>query len=61
MTNDQDRQIVEENQLGVSSPVYTPGPYAPEHEGGVMQFVEWYRNAMESALGGDGIHLRSVA
>lgn len=61
MTNDQDRQIVGENQLGVSSPVYTPGPYAPEHEGGVMQFVEWYRNAMEAALGNDGVRLRSVA
>ena len=61
MTNDQDRQIVEENQLGVSSPVYTPGPYAPDHEGGVMQFVEWYCTAMESSLGGDAVKLRSVA
>jgi glycine betaine catabolism A len=61
MTNDQDRQIVEENQRGVSSPAYTPGPYAPDHEGGVMQFVEWYRNVMEASLGGDAVRLRSVA
>ncbi|MDQ0474351.1 aromatic ring-hydroxylating oxygenase subunit alpha [Labrys wisconsinensis] len=60
-TNDQDRQIVEENQRGVASPVYEPGPYAPDHEGGVMQFVEWYCNAMERALGGDAVPLRSVA
>lgn len=41
-TNNQDRRIIEENQLGVNSPAYEPGPYAPEEEGGVMQFVEWY-------------------
>ncbi|HMK80305.1 MAG TPA: aromatic ring-hydroxylating dioxygenase subunit alpha [Xanthobacteraceae bacterium] len=41
-TNEQDRRIIEENQLGVNSPAYEPGPYAPEHEQGVTQFVEWY-------------------
>jgi Rieske 2Fe-2S family protein len=51
-TNDQDRRIVEENQRGVSSPAFEPGPYNPLHEGGVMQFVEWYAGAMERALGG---------
>ena len=35
-TNNQDRKIVEENQIGVSSPVFEPGPYAPTHEGGLM-------------------------
>ena len=50
-TNDQDRRIVEENQRGVSSPAFEPGPYNPKHEGGVMQFVEWYAAAMERALG----------
>jgi glycine betaine catabolism A len=50
-TNDQDRRIVEENQRGVSSPAFEPGPYNPLHEGGVMQFVEWYAGAMERALG----------
>jgi Rieske 2Fe-2S family protein len=51
-TNDQDRRIVEENQRGVSSPAFEPGPYNPKQEGGVMQFVEWYAAAMERALGG---------
>ena len=41
-TNDEDRRIVEENQLGILSPAYEPGPYSPVHEGGVMQFVDWY-------------------
>jgi Rieske 2Fe-2S family protein len=50
-TNDQDRRIVEENQRGVSSPAFEPGPYNALHEGGVMQFVEWYAAAMERALG----------
>ena len=49
-TNDQDRRIVEENQLGVNSPAFEPGPYAPEHEGGVIQFVEWYASFMERRL-----------
>jgi glycine betaine catabolism A len=49
-TNDQDRWIVEGNQLGISSPAYRPGPYSVEHEGGVMQFVSWYSNLMEARL-----------
>ncbi|WP_082247686.1 aromatic ring-hydroxylating oxygenase subunit alpha, partial [Brucella abortus] len=43
-TNDQDRKIVEENAVGIHSPAYQPGPYSVEHEGGVMQFLEWYTN-----------------
>ena len=49
-TNEQDRRIVEENQRGICSPVFEPGPYSPVHEGGVMQFVEWYCAASERAL-----------
>jgi Rieske 2Fe-2S family protein len=52
-TNDQDRRIVEENQRGVSSPAFEPGPYSPVHEGGVMQFVEWYCRASEEATATD--------
>ena len=37
-TNDQDRRIIEENQIGVSSPAFEPGPYNRVHEGGVVQF-----------------------
>ncbi|MEP7454391.1 aromatic ring-hydroxylating dioxygenase subunit alpha [Phyllobacterium sp. SB3] len=59
-TNDQDRQIVEENAFGIRSPAYEPGPYSVEHEGGVLQFLEWYSNTMETRLDG-GKRLSKVA
>ena len=49
-TNDQDRQVVEENQRGINSPAYEPGPYSPVHEAAVIQFVDWYRNILEQRL-----------
>ena len=51
-TNDQDRRVVEENQRGILSPAYEPGPYSAEHEAGVVQFVDWYCATMERALEG---------
>jgi Rieske 2Fe-2S family protein len=45
-TNDEDRRIVEENQRGIRSPAYEPGPYSIEQESGVIQFVEWYARVM---------------
>ena len=61
-TNDQDRRIVEENAFGIKSPAYEPGPYSVEHEGGVMQFVDWYCRFIEPRLADDGKPaLRSVA
>ena len=59
-TNDQDRRVVEENQRGILSPAYEPGPYSTEHESGVMQFVDWYLGATERALVGEP-KLRRVA
>lgn len=41
-TNAEDAHLVEQNQLGVNSPAYEPGPYSPEHENGAAQFVDWY-------------------
>ena len=61
MTNDQDRSIVEENAFGIRSPAYEPGPYSVDHEGGVMQFVEWYANFMVERLQGDKARLSAVA
>ncbi|MDQ0314388.1 aromatic ring-hydroxylating oxygenase subunit alpha [Amorphus orientalis] len=49
-TNDQDRQIVEENAFGIRSPAYEPGPYSSDHEGGVDQFVDWYCRIMALRL-----------
>jgi Rieske 2Fe-2S family protein len=61
-TNDQDRRIVEENAFGIQSPAYEPGPYSELHEGGVIQFVEWYAGFMEPRLGGTAATaLRDVA
>jgi len=61
MTNDQDRSIVEENAFGIRSPAYEPGPYSLEHEGGVMQFVEWYADFMTQRLEGEKAPLSVVA
>lgn len=60
-TNDQDRQIVEENAIGIRSPAYQPGPYSVEHEGGVMQFLEWYTNTITPRLKGEAAKLSRVA
>lgn len=60
-TNDQDRKIVEENAVDIHSPAYQPGPYSVEHEGGVMQFLEWYTNTMTPRLRGEAAKLSRVA
>lgn len=62
MTNEEDRRIVEENAFGIRSPAYEPGPYSADHEGGVMQFLEWYAAFIEPRLAGAGKPaLRDVA
>ena len=60
-TNDQDRQVVEENQRGINSPAYEPGPYSPVHEAGVIQFVDWYRGILEQRLREDAPAATRVA
>ena len=49
-TNDSDRRVCQENQIGVNSPAYDPAPYSPVHEGGVIQFVDWYAAELEERL-----------
>ena len=51
-TNDEDRRVVEENQIGITSPAYRPGPYSPVQESGVVQFIDWYVRAMTRAMTG---------
>ncbi|TVQ69099.1 MAG: aromatic ring-hydroxylating dioxygenase subunit alpha [Oceanospirillales bacterium] len=41
-TNDQDRVLAEENQRGINSIAYQPGPYSETFEFGVIDFVNWY-------------------
>ncbi|MDH5453004.1 MAG: Rieske (2Fe-2S) protein, partial [Paracoccaceae bacterium] len=51
-TNDEDRIVVEQNQLGINSPAYEPGPYSDLQESGVIQFVDWYVATLQSRLVG---------
>ena len=51
-TNDEDRQVVEENQRGINSPAYIPGPYSKVQEDGVIQFVDWCCRTLGDRLGG---------
>ena len=51
-TNDEDREVVENNQRGILSPAYSPGPYSPTHEGGNLQFVDWYASTLIRAITG---------
>ncbi len=41
-TNFQDRDLCENNQRGIQSPGFTPGPYSAEAEALTIQFVDWY-------------------
>lgn len=50
-TNDQDRTLAENNQLGINSPGYQPGPYSDSFEYGVLAFIEWYLQAMREGNG----------
>jgi len=52
-TNDQDRQLAEENQRGINSKAYQPGPYSETYEFGVIDFVDWYAKRMLENLGQD--------
>lgn len=49
-TNAQDKHLVEQNQWGIQSPSYQPGPYSAVHEGGVIQFIDWYCDTLKAAL-----------
>lgn len=50
-TNAEDRVVVENNQEGILSPAYRPGPYSPVQESGVIQFVDWYLASLGRTLG----------
>ncbi len=49
-TNLQDIELVENNQRGVNSVGYVPGPYCEEAESLVMRFVDWYEREAKSAV-----------
>jgi Rieske 2Fe-2S family protein len=41
-TNNEDRWLAENNQRGINSVAYVPGPYSEISEGRVLRFVDWY-------------------
>jgi Rieske 2Fe-2S family protein len=45
-TAEQDWKLCEDNQAGVNSRYYRPGPYSDYAEGGPGQFVDWYLSAI---------------
>jgi Rieske 2Fe-2S family protein len=49
-TNDQDKRLAEENQIGTASPGYRPGPYSEISEFMILNFLDWYRGALETWL-----------
>ena len=49
-TSVQDKWLVENNQLGVCSSGYRPGPYSTVAEEKVLDFIDWYCAACEGAL-----------
>lgn len=51
-TNNEDREVVENNQRGITSPAYEPGPYSEFHEAGVIQFTDWYSDTMIRSITG---------
>ena len=50
-TNLQDLDLCENNQAGVNSVGYVPGPYSEETEHLVMRFVDWYCAEARAYLG----------
>jgi Rieske 2Fe-2S family protein len=60
-TNDQDRRLAEENQRGINSTAYQPGPYSKTYEFGVINFLDWYSERMLNNLGEESAHARLVA
>jgi len=49
-TNQQDLALVENNQQGVESPGYKPGPYCADAEALTMRFTDWYCATARSYL-----------
>jgi Rieske 2Fe-2S family protein len=53
LTSEQDWEICTNQQRGVHSSAYTPGPYSPWKEYNVDSFVRWYLYKLNGAAGAD--------
>jgi Rieske 2Fe-2S family protein len=61
-TNDQDRRLAEENQRGINSIAYQPGPYSKTYEFGVVNFIDWYSARLLENMGAEpAAYLQGVA
>jgi Rieske 2Fe-2S family protein len=49
-TNDQDLWLIENNQRGVNSQGFEPGPYSADSERTLIQFTDWYVAQARRAL-----------
>jgi glycine betaine catabolism A len=58
-TNDQDRRLVENNQIGIASMAYEPGPYVPS-EFMLDQFSSWYAGKMSAFASGPRMRLAAA-
>lgn len=62
VTNIQDRDLVENNQRGVNSVGYTPGPYSESDESYVLRFIDWYCDkALDFVAARTGVDGRPIA
>jgi Rieske 2Fe-2S family protein len=55
-----DLALVENNQVGVDSLGYRPGPYSPEAEALAIRFVDWYCRKARSYLDEMGVTAKSA-
>lgn len=60
VTNDQDKDLCERNQEGVTSVGFEPGRYSQLREQHVIKFVDWYADGMEDWLG-PGTRRKAIA
>ncbi|WP_156680755.1 aromatic ring-hydroxylating oxygenase subunit alpha [Sphingomonas profundi] len=49
-TNLQDKELAENNQRGVNSPGFVPGPYSAEAESLALRFTDWYCDTAQAYL-----------
>jgi phenylpropionate dioxygenase-like ring-hydroxylating dioxygenase large terminal subunit len=52
-TNEEDAHLIENNQRGVDSIGYEPGPYSSRAEWTVGEFADWYCIEADRCLSGD--------
>jgi len=49
-TNLQDKNLAENNQKGINSLAYQPGPYSETYEYGVINFIDWFSHTMQKNI-----------